>query len=110
MERRVRPGKKKGGDILQNKKTYLYLKSIELLLPHEVEELKSMYQSNALPDSQKIEKVTKLFDSAFVKIHAEELRNTYRDLALSHLAALGLADGRDATMLQIVEYLNSRNT
>ena len=37
-------GKKQGGDILQNKKTYLYLKSLELLSIEEVEELRKLYQ------------------------------------------------------------------
>ena len=51
-------GKKIGGDILEKKKTYLYLKAIELLRGREKNEFIELYNSNYLDG----EKVTKIID------------------------------------------------
>ena len=60
-------GKKIGGDILQNKKTYLYLKGLELASDSQRAELQTLYSTNDLPEDQKIERVTALFKSLVVK-------------------------------------------
>jgi len=102
-------GKKKGGDILQNKKTYLYLKSLELLSDAQSSELRSLFQQNDLPEAKKIDRVTELFEAAFVKVHAEELKNNYRDLALSHLTATGIPVENQKTLLELVDFLQTRD-
>jgi len=102
-------GKKQGGDILQNKKTYLYLKSLQLLSDSQKNELEGLYNSKDHDPEDKIKQVTKLFDESFVKIHAEELKNGYRDLALSHLAALDLPDDKTKTLLELVDFLQDRD-
>lgn len=101
-------GKKKGGDILQNKKTYLYLKSLELLEGKHRAELESLFQNNDLPEEEKIEQVIALFEEAFVKVHAEELKHNYRDLAMSHLTATGIDPNQQKTLLELVDFLQSR--
>jgi geranylgeranyl diphosphate synthase type II len=53
-------GKKIGGDILENKKTWLYLKTLELADYEDKKELLTLYSSN-LHNSLKIEKVKNLF-------------------------------------------------
>ncbi len=53
-------GKKIGGDILENKKTFLYLKTLEVASANDKNELISLYHLKDL-NKQKIEAVTKLF-------------------------------------------------
>ncbi|WP_457617332.1 polyprenyl synthetase family protein [Lutibacter sp.] len=53
-------GKKIGGDILENKKTFLYLKTLEVANANDKNELISLYHLKDL-NEQKIEAVTKLF-------------------------------------------------
>lgn len=105
----VQTGKKQGGDIIQNKKTYLYLKALQLLSPEEAEQLKQLYNQNDVVESEKISQVIDLFEKSFVKLHAEELKHGYRDLALSHLAALDLDEEKTKTLLQMVEFLQDRS-
>jgi len=59
-------------------------------------------------EEDKIDQVIDLFEKAFVKVHAEELKHGYRDLALSHLAALDLPEDKTTTLLEMVEFLQDR--
>ena len=101
-------GKKQGGDIVQNKKTYLYLKALQLLSKQEAKVLFDLYHDNTLEESDKISQVIDLFERSFVKLHAEELKHGYRDLALSHLAALDLPEEKTTTLLEMVQFLQDR--
>jgi geranylgeranyl diphosphate synthase type II len=84
-------GKRKGGDIAQNKKTYLYLKALELCSDHQKSRLVSLYkekdQSN---EESKIAEVTKLFDTLVVREYANQVMDAYKDLSISHLLQSGL--------------------
>lgn len=81
-------GKKIGGDIIQNKKTYLYLKSLELASEDQKSILTDYYQSNSLINGQeKIDTVTSIFKDVYVANYAEQLISVYRDLSISHLMA-----------------------
>lgn len=82
-------GKQQAGDIIQGKKTYLYLKALDLSTPDQRNQLKNLYQSNTLPASQKIKEVMQIFNELHVANYAEELKLAYRDLALSHLDEVG---------------------
>ncbi len=84
----ARVGKRIGGDILQNKKTYLYLKALELLPENLAKELSSWFEGNSEDEDLKIKEVTKLYEEAMVKVYAVELMNEYKSLALSHLEAV----------------------
>lgn len=101
-------GKQKGGDILQGKKTYLYLKARDLSNPAQRQELDSCFFATDIEDSQKIDTVMQHFDTLHVRVYAEEVMNAYRDLAFSHLDAL---DGVDTTLLRTLgQYLLDRES
>lgn len=55
-------GKQIGGDIAENKKTFLYLKAIEVCGIDDKEKLMGFYDANAKNDN-KIEKVTQIFNN-----------------------------------------------
>ena len=54
-------GKQVGGDIIENKKTYLYLKALEFLDEAEKKELVDLFSSNLKENANKIERVKALF-------------------------------------------------
>ena len=54
-------GKKIGGDILQNKKTLLYLKALEKSTPEQKQELLTLYSTEPKSEEEKIARVTELF-------------------------------------------------
>lgn len=54
-------GKQVGGDIIENKKTYLYLKSMEFASPTQREQLLHLYSIQPQDNSDKIRSVKELF-------------------------------------------------
>jgi geranylgeranyl diphosphate synthase type II len=102
-------GKKIGGDILQNKKTYLYLKALELASDSQRAELQSLYSSSELPDTQKIERVTSLFKSLVVKEYATQVMEAYKDLSISHLRQLDIPKDKQEALIDFANYLVKRS-
>lgn len=54
-------GKQVGGDILQNKKTYLYLTALKKAKPATKKELKEIYFDQKLEGAEKVERVKSIF-------------------------------------------------
>lgn len=79
-------GKTIGGDILRNKKTYLYLKTLELADEDRKEELTYLYSpENTVSDKEKIERVISIMKDVHVRVYADELIMSYQGLSKSHL-------------------------
>ncbi|MBB1194288.1 polyprenyl synthetase family protein [Flavobacterium sp. SOK18b] len=57
-------GKQVGGDIIENKKTYLYLKAVAFSNEKEAQELKSLFSIQPEDNTDKIERVKALFNSS----------------------------------------------
>lgn len=85
-------GKRIGGDILQNKKTYLFIKSLELADEQQKSILQKLYftDDHQYSDVEKIDTVTAIFKDLHVVVYSNEVIEAYRDLALSHLNACDL--------------------
>ncbi|NNE27439.1 MAG: polyprenyl synthetase family protein [Saprospiraceae bacterium] len=93
-------GKRIGGDILQKKKTYLYLKSLELLSEEQSARLRSLFNDfHEISEDDLINEVKSLYETAHVRIHAQELKLVYQQLALSHLDAVRQS-GIDTSILK----------
>ena len=102
-------GKKIGGDILQKKKTYLYLKSLELLSESESQQLRQLFSQESELDGDKlIEEVKSLFRTAHVDVHAQELKLVYQQLAMSHLNAVKVSDDKKTILRTFAEQLLDR--
>lgn len=78
-------GKKNGGDIVANKKTYIYLKALELANAEQKQLLENLYQSAATDNGQKIKTVTSIFDALNIKDHVSELMQKYYDQSFQFL-------------------------
>lgn len=57
-------GKQVGGDIIENKKTYLYLKALEFAEASDKEVLEQLFASTIEESSEKIERVKAIFQSS----------------------------------------------
>ena len=79
-------GKKIGGDILANKKTFLYLKSMQIADQQTKEKLKSYYINDKLPD--KVNIVKEVFNRLAVKKHTIDMMKAYYVKAMKHLEAI----------------------
>jgi geranylgeranyl diphosphate synthase type II len=89
----VKVGKRIGGDILQAKKTYLVLKSIDLATAAEAENLRQLlHQTPSTPEAEatKIEAVTQIFHQFNIPQHLQNTISHYHQKALHALDLLAL--------------------
>ncbi|MGB1241895.1 MAG: polyprenyl synthetase family protein [Chitinophagales bacterium] len=102
-------GKQIGGDIIQNKKTYLLLQAVELA---DEKKMKKILHYLSLQDFDKIEKIAaikKIFNSLMIKQKAEELMETYYEKACNHLDAINLSMTKKQSLVAFIDYLMKRN-
>ncbi|MFZ4543193.1 MAG: polyprenyl synthetase family protein [Saprospiraceae bacterium] len=104
-------GKKVGGDISQNKKTFLYLHSLELASAEMREDLWKWYHSEEETDrtGEKIEEVKRIFLQCGVVEKAHELKNRYYQEAMKHLEEVSVEDHRKSVLRNFAEDLLHRN-
>ncbi|MEQ9583410.1 MAG: polyprenyl synthetase family protein [Arenibacter sp.] len=76
-------GKQVGGDIIENKKTYLYLKALEMGTPEQAQELEHLYSIKPKDAKDKITTVKELFEeTGSVSRTVEEIKR-YTDRAFT---------------------------
>ena len=85
-------GKVIGGDIIENKKTLLYVKSMEIFTEQDKTELTKLYSSTHLDESKKIEEVKELFLKYNIPSIIENEINYYTQLAFKKLDNLNIND------------------
>ena len=101
-------GKKVGGDIVQNKKTYLVLKALELSDTTSAAALKTWLSSPTSDETTKIRAVMDIFDLCNVREHAEALMNEFCTDAFRHLDAVSVADERKNELRAVANELMMR--
>jgi len=85
-------GKQVGGDILANKKTYLYLKALELGSKEASDALKKWFANKEGNREGKVEAVKSLFIKTGSDNALKELIATYTQRAFNHLDAIEMKD------------------
>mgnify|MGYP005686044609 FL=1 len=75
-------GKKIGGDVLTNKKTFLFLKALELSNEDQHKALMNFYSSTNFDDKKKIEAVKNIFDDLKIYKITKDLISEYNSLAI----------------------------
>lgn len=92
-------GKKVGGDIAQNKKTFLYLRALEVADKKTKKAILHHYSDDCkLKEKAKIKKVTSLFDSVNIREIAEKEKMKYTKKAFSCLDKLGFPKEKTKTL------------
>ena len=85
-------GKELGGDIKSNKKTYLFLKALEIADDKTIKILKKYYSTFLRDSSQKIKNIKEIFLSLNIIDHTNILIKKYHDLAMEHLEHIDAKD------------------
>lgn len=98
-------GKEVGGDIRQNKKTFLLLHALETASPEQRKQLQELMQEN-LPD--KVQQVLQLFRACNVDAWATKLKDQYLQTALHHLDAIAVVSARKKPLRDLAEFLIHR--
>lgn len=98
-------GKKTGGDITANKKTFLHIHALEVATDQQSSELNSLMQ-NSHPD--KIDKVLKIYKECNVDEWSKKLKEKYLETALHHLEETAVLSARKKPLKELAEYLINR--
>ena len=99
-------GKRVGGDILSNKKTFLLIHAMETANAEQLNLLQGLIENNAV---DKIEKVTQIFKDCKVDDWAKELKDKYLQVALQHLEDTAVVSARKQALMQLAEFLIQRD-
>lgn len=100
-------GKQIGGDIIENKKTYLFLKAIEFSSEEDKKELINLYRSNG-DNTTKIETVKQLFIKSGSSEATKKAIEGYTKKAYLVLESLNISSDKKAVLKQFGEQLMYR--
>jgi geranylgeranyl diphosphate synthase type II len=81
-------GKQTGGDIINNKKTFLLLKALELAKGNTLKELNSLLNGNSVSPKQKVENVTTIYKELNVLEHSRKQMDKYLTAANNSLRTI----------------------
>lgn len=99
-------GKEVGGDIKQNKKTFLLLHALAVANTTQRAELTELLNGNA---TDKVEKVLSIYNACGVAAWAENLKAKYLQEAYEHLEAIAVVSSRKQPLIDLANYLMNRN-
>jgi len=102
-------GKRHGGDIADNKKTYLYLKALELASEKDRQRLQYLFTLRIDHDEEeKIDEVQSIYDRLHVKEAVETVMLDYDRKAFKALAAVRLPEDKKKHLRTYAELLSGR--
>jgi geranylgeranyl diphosphate synthase, type II len=102
-------GKQVGGDIIENKKTYLYLKALEMADADEKNQLANLFSIKPVDPKQKIEKVKEYFMSTGAANQTQQLIEAYTLAAFKTLETLEVPDIEKQGLIDFGNLLMKRN-
>lgn len=98
-------GKKVGGDIISNKKTFLF---IEALKRDETGTIKSWMEREHFDEQEKVEAVKAVYRATGVDQLCLDEMNKYYDQALEKLNQIDVENGRKGTLVEFSNYIRNR--
>ena len=102
-------GKMTGGDISDNKKTYLYLKALELASEEDKNILRQLFSMPKGRDEKKIETVLAIYDKYNVRSIVTDLMTKYYEDSLKNLDSIEVSEERKQVLREYAAYLYTRN-
>ncbi len=103
-------GKRHGGDIADNKKTYLYLKALELASERDRKRLIQLFETRIDHDEEeKIAEVKAIYDRLKVKEAVEEVMAAYDRKAFASLDSISIPEEKKSHLKRYAEKLAGRN-
>ena len=102
-------GKQVGGDIIENKKTYLYLKAMEFGKVEEQEQLMHLFSIQPIDNTNKIETVKEIFNYSGASKATQEAIKKYTLQAFEQLDSMNISNDKKAILRAFGEKLMNRN-
>ncbi len=102
----IKFGKEVGGDIKQNKKTFLLLHALEVANETQKSTLIQLMQENP---TDKISQVLQIYQDCGVGHWANRLKEQYLSIALKHLDDIAVLSVRKKPLIELANYLIQRD-
>ena len=101
-------GKKIGGDILCNKKTYMLIKALERADKAQLSELNDWLAAESFSPEEKIAAVTALYNQIGIKAICENKMREYYTRAMESLEAVSVAEEKKKELKSLMKHLMYR--
>lgn len=101
-------GKATGGDIVSNKKTYLYLKAFELASGENLQQLNELFSSKSIDASEKVKKVKAIYEDLDIQQVTESKIEYYYQRAKTCLDEINLSQDKKFELVKFAESLKRR--
>ena len=98
-------GKKHGGDIIANKKTFLLLEALKVSTPAQKKELNRLLKTK---DEGKVAAIIEIYKACKVDEWAKELKSKYLTIAMNHLEDTAVISVRKKPLEELAHYLMDR--
>lgn len=98
-------GKKHGGDIIANKKTFLLLEALKVATPAQQQELNRLLKTK---DEGKVAAIIEIYKACKVDEWAKELKSKYLTIAMNHLEDTAVISVRKKPLEELAHYLMDR--
>ena len=102
-------GKQVGGDIIENKKTYLYLKALELANEEDQQKLLFFYNQKLEENSIKIDEVKRIFERYDIPVLVQNLIADYTNTSFSSLEKMNISSNNKEKLKAFGTYLMARS-
>ena len=99
-------GKQVGGDILANKKTFLFIKAMEVATPGQQKQMQQLLGSDG---QDKVPQMISIFASCGVDQEARVLMDSYLQKSYQHLDDIAVLSNRKGPLLKLAEFLVKRD-
>jgi geranylgeranyl diphosphate synthase type II len=100
-------GKEVGGDIKQNKKTFLFLHTLEVANDEQKQRIQQLIQENP---ADKVQQMLRIFKECNVDAWANELKEKYYQISLKHLDDIAVTSIRKKALIELAEFLIKRES
>ena len=102
-------GKAVGGDIKDNKKTYVYLKALEMADESQKKQLRALFSITPEDEKAKFEQVKANFDAVNVKEATEKAIAQYTDMCVADINRIHTEESKKASVIALVQKLQNRS-
>ena len=102
-------GKAIGSDIKDNKKTFIYLKAMELADETQAQQLRALFSSSDLDEKTKFQEVKTIFDAVNVKQATEEKISLYIDKCFDDIEHIHVDEIKKSPVKSLIQQLKNRS-
>jgi len=103
-------GKEIGGDIVTNKKTFLYLKAYELAKDETLNELTRLFNGKDILPEEKVPKIREIYRSLKIDTMTREIIDDYMKKAIHYLDRIDIDENRKSALRKLTNEIIHRES